>query len=124
MLVVNRSVKKEIINEIVGIDFSGCRFVDSKLNGDFSYSIFSNTSFVGETCFDNCNFDFCIFDQIDFQANIALVDLVNNSFKGSNFTGCVFPSNYNTKSTFIETFGIGNVSAETLWIDGTSILAP
>ena len=51
---------------------------------------------------------------------------VNNqtNFKGANLTGATnLPADMDTKAEFIAKVGAGNVNANTVWVNGTSILA-
>ena len=58
-------------------------------------------------------------------ANLSNIQ-VNNStrFQGANLTGATnLPADMDTKSLFIAKVGANNVNAQTIWIDGTSILS-
>jgi len=58
-------------------------------------------------------------------ANLENIQVNTSSiFRSSNLTGATnLPENLNTKAKFIAAVGVDNVNAETIWIDGTSILA-
>jgi uncharacterized protein YjbI with pentapeptide repeats len=100
MLVVNRVVKKEIINEIKGIDFSNRAWMD--IAGEITDIDFTGSKFL----------------------NVNFTDVVN--FTGCKFFNCDFTGSTNmmSKENFLIQVGLENVNAETLWIDGTSILLP
>ena len=53
-----------------------------------------------------------------------VVSITNAKFHGADLTGATnLPERINTKAKFIAECGAGNVNAQTIWIDGTSILA-
>ena len=53
-----------------------------------------------------------------------VVSIRNVNFAGSDLTGGLYlPERIDTKAKWIAECGAGNVNAETIWIDGTSILS-
>ncbi len=53
-----------------------------------------------------------------------VVSIENANFQNADLTGGVYlPERINTKAKWIAECGAGNVNAETIWIDGTSILS-
>lgn len=124
MLVVNRSVKKEIVNNY-NADISGMLFIGTAVvspislkNGKAISTSFDGLEFYTE---HKCDFDGCDCSNSSWNGTVFNPNSV--SFKGTNFTGAIFLEPV-TKAAFILNVGIQNFSAETLWIDGTSILAP
>ena len=60
-----------------------------------------------------------------YQANLQNISVNNQTnFKGANLTGATnLPADMDTKAEFIAKVGAANVAANTIWIDGTSILS-
>ena len=53
-----------------------------------------------------------------------VISIENANFRNADLTGGVYlPERINTKAKWIAECGAGNVNAETIWIDGTSILS-
>lgn len=130
MFLISNSVKK--IEEIKGINFSqsyisGPQFT---FRGDLQNSIFTGLSGKGaggviqilEGNCDNCDFRNVDFNFMKLKAPGAPYPENSHSFKGAKFTDA-FNFEFATKAEMLAYFGIANFSAETIWIDGTSILS-
>ena len=71
---------------------------------------------------DNCDFTNVNFNIIKLKSPGSPYPANSHSFKGANFTGAI-NFEFATKAEMLAYFGIDNFSAETIWIDGTSILS-
>lgn len=81
---------------------------------------------LGYANLENANLHLADLGYADLRnANLTNIQINNRSnFKGANLIGAVnLPDSINTKEKFIAAVGAGNVNAETIWIDGTSILS-
>ena len=83
-------------------------------NAYLGYADLQN-AYLGNANLSNANFQ---------NANLQNVGFGNANLQNANLTGCTnLPESINTKALFIAECGAANVNAETIWIDGTSILS-
>ena len=124
-----------------GIDFSNT-YIEKffiKNGSDYSHSKFTNDSISNLdeaiSVEPGVILDFCNFEGVHFRipngANRIFIEEGGVFFRGANLKNCIFGDWADTKRKFIEWMGSGSyenglqyVSAETIWIDGTSILEP
>lgn len=122
-------------------NFQGADFSSSNFQGaSFSSSNCQGANFSSASCqevnFYSSNFQGASFNSSNLQnaffylANLKnsnwynVISIANVNFQNADLTGAAgLPERINTKAKFIAECGPGNVNAQTIWIDGTSILA-
>ena len=102
-------------------NFQGAYFTSAHLQGaQFNSANCQNASFDSANC-QGANFYSA---DLKNSAWNNVVSIANANFQNADLTGAInLPERINTKAKFIAECGAGNVNAQTIWIDGTSILA-
>jgi uncharacterized protein YjbI with pentapeptide repeats len=101
----------------------------NNLTANFSFANNQGANF-GYANNQEANFDYANNQDADFSsANLKdvtwsnVISIENANFQNADLTGGMsLPERINTKEKWIAECGAGNVNAETIWIDGTSIL--
>lgn len=113
MIVINNVVKKNKPIAFGNVVFSPGTEFD---NVDLSGCSFHEAQFSSDCKFRDVNFSNCDFENLNLNSGCKFISC--------NLRGVInLPDYMNTKAKFIAAVGAGNVDAETIWIDGTSILA-
>jgi uncharacterized protein YjbI with pentapeptide repeats len=106
----------DVTPEFMYCDFSGCN-----LSG--AYFHYANNQGANFGYANNQGADFGYANLKDVNWN-DVISIENANFQNADLTGGInLPERINTKDKWIAECGVGNVNAETIWIDGTSILA-
>jgi len=103
---------------------SNCKY--TAFDGANLYNAFLNNTdcqgaYFGNSNCQNTNFVYANLKQTNWD---NVISIINSNFQNANLTGAVaLPTRINTKAKFIAECGASNVNAQTIWIDGTSILS-